>query len=468
MDVGTASLHYLQLAELAALIKARKVSPVEVTRAQLDRISALDGGLGSYALVMADAALAQAAAAEKEIVAGRYRGPLHGVPVAVKDLCWTKGVPTAGGMTIHQVFRPDEDATVVRRLSAAGAVILGKLQLTEGAYADHHPAVTPPKNPWNSEYWTGASSSGSGAATAAGLCYGSLGSDTGGSIRFPSAANGLTGLKPSWGRVSRYGVFELAATLDHIGPMTRSAVDAGIMLGAIAGSDPNDPTARIDPVPDYLADVGQGVRGMRIGVDAAWNSEGVDDATRAMLTAAIEVFRDLGAVIVPVTFPDVRQTIKDWIPACGVETAVAHEATYPARKSEYGPALAGLIETGRQLSGLDYQKILLRRHDVRGRVATMLRSIDLLLIPAIPFSPPTLAMMRTLGEQPELLTGLLRFTCPFDMTGDPTITLPGGFTEGGLPMAFQLVAADMNEARLVRAGAAFQEVTSWHRRHPIA
>jgi amidase len=428
MDVGTANLHYLQLTELAALIRDRKVSPVEATRAQLDRIAALDGTLASYALVMADSAMAQAAAAEKEIAAGNYRGPLHGVPLAVKDLCWTKGVPTAGGMTIYQDFRPDEDATVVRRLTDAGAVILGKLQLTESAYADHHPAITPPKNPWSADYWPGASSSGSGVATAAGLCYGSLGSDTGGSIRFPSAANGLTGLKPSWGRVSRYGVFELAATLDHVGPMTRSAIDAGIMLAAIAGSDPNDPTARLDPVPDYLADAERGVRGLRIGVDAAWNTEGVDDATRAMVTAAIDVFRGLGAVIEPVTFPDVRQTIKDWIPACAVETAVAHEATYPARKSEYGPALSELIETGRKLSGLDYQKILLRRHDVRGRVAALLRTIDLLLIPVQPFSPPTLAMMRALGEQPELLSGLLRFTCPFDMTGDPTITLPGGFT----------------------------------------
>jgi amidase len=468
MDVGTANLHYLQLTELAALIRDRKVSPVEATRAQLDRIAALDGTLASYALVMADSAMAQAAAAEKEIAAGNYRGPLHGVPLAVKDLCWTKGVPTAGGMTIYQDFRPDEDATVVRRLTDAGAVILGKLQLTESAYADHHPAITPPKNPWSADYWPGASSSGSGVATAAGLCYGSLGSDTGGSIRFPSAANGLTGLKPSWGRVSRYGVFELAATLDHVGPMTRSAIDAGIMLAAIAGSDPNDPTARLDPVPDYLADAERGVRGLRIGVDAAWNTEGVDDATRAMVTAAIDVFRGLGAVIEPVTFPDVRQTIKDWIPACAVETAVAHEATYPARKSEYGPALSELIETGRKLSGLDYQKILLRRHDVRGRVAALLRTIDLLLIPVQPFSPPTLAMMRALGEQPELLSGLLRFTCPFDMTGDPTITLPGGFTETGVPMAFQLVAADMQEARLVQAGAAFQDVTPWHRRHPIA
>ena len=219
-------LHYLELTELAARIRTGEVSPMSVTRAQLDRIAALDGALGSYALVMADVAMAQAETAEAEIVAGRYRGPLHGVPIAVKDLCWTKGFATAAGMAIHKDFRPGEDATVVRRLKEAGAVLLGKLQLTEGAYSDHHPSVTPPRNPWNAEYWPGISSSGSGTATAAGLCYGSLGSDTGGSIRWPSAANGVTGLKPSWGRVSRHGVFELAATLDHVGPITRSAADA--------------------------------------------------------------------------------------------------------------------------------------------------------------------------------------------------------------------------------------------------
>lgn len=459
-------LHYLELTELSARIRSKEVSPVAATRAQLDRIAALDGSLGSYALVMADAAMAQAEAAAAEIAAGHYRGPLHGVPVAVKDLCWTKGVPTAGGMAIHKDFRPDDDATVVRRLTDAGAVILGKLQLTEGAYADHHPSIRPPRNPWNADYWSGASSSGSGAATAAGLCYGSLGSDTGGSIRFPSAAQGLTGLKPSWGRVSRYGVWELAANLDHIGPMTRSAADAGAMLAAIAGSDPNDPTARQDPVPDYLAGVGQGVAGLRIGVDNGWNSDGVDPAAQAVVTAAIEGFRDLGAVITEITFPDVSQIVADWFPNCAVETAVAHEATYPARKAEYGPALAGLINSGRALSGLDYQKILLRRMAFRGRMAALFGTIDLLLVPAYPFAPLTLAKMRTLGEQPELLSGLLRYTCPFDMTGNPTITLPGGFSADGLPIAFQLVAPDLGEAALVRAGAAFQGATSWHRRHP--
>ena len=226
----TSDLHYLELTELARRIHAREISPVEATTAQLARIEKLDGQLKSYAYVMAEAALVQARAAEAEIMRGEIRGPLHGVPIAVKDLCWTRGVPTAAGMTIYRDFRPTEDATVVRKLYAAGAIILGKLQLTEGAWAEHHPQIPAPVNPWNAAHWSGASSSGSGVATAAGLCYASLGSDTGGSIRFPSAANGVTGVKPTWGRVSRYGVFELAATLDHIGPMARSAADCGAML----------------------------------------------------------------------------------------------------------------------------------------------------------------------------------------------------------------------------------------------
>ena len=459
-------LAFLELLDLSKQLQDGRISPVEATRAELDRIQALDGSLKSYAFVMADAALAQARQAEAEIGRGEIRGPLHGVPVAVKDLCWTAGVPTAAGMTIHRDNIPAEDATVVRRLAAAGAVILGKLQMTEGAFADHHPAITPPRNPWGAEAWSGASSSGSGVATAAGLCYGSLGSDTGGSIRFPSAANGITGLKPTWGRVSRHGVFELAATLDHIGPMARSAADAGALLGAIAGADPLDPTATQDPVPDYLAGLDRGVRGSRIGYDPAWNETGVDDDTRKSVEATLDVLRALGAEIVEVSFPDSRQVLADWIPNCAVETAVAHEDTYPARKAEYGPALAGLIDKGRALSGMDYQKIILRRSAFRGQVASLFRSIDLLLAPAQSYAGPTLATMATLGRSAEMMAGLLRFTCPFDATGNPTITMPCGFTASGLPIGFQIVGRPMEEDLLVRAGAAFQSATAWHRRHP--
>jgi amidase len=459
-------LHYSELVEIGRLIQKRELSSVAATQSQLNRIAQLDGQLKSYAYVMATSALEQAKAADLEIAAGKVRGPLHGVPIAVKDLCWTKDAPTAAGMKIYRDNRPKEDATVVIKLKEAGAVILGKLQLTEGAYADHHPEVDPPRNPWDAGLWAGASSSGSGVATAAGLCYGSLGSDTGGSIRFPSAANAVTGLKPTWGRVSRYGVFELAATLDHIGPMARSAVDCGAMLGAIAGADPNDPTAVLEPVPDYLAGLNGSLQGTRIGVDPRWTSEGVDAASTRVFQDALRVAADLGAKIQEIAFPDPTHMITDWFPLCGVETAVAHEATYPARKSDYGPGLAGLIELGLQQSGTDYQKIVLRREAFRGLVRALFEKVDLLAVPAQTFAAPTLAKMATLGENPELIAGLLRFSCPFDMTGSPSITLPGGLTENGGPVAFQFIGRHFDEARLVAAGDAYQRVTDWHRRHP--
>ncbi|EKF20633.1 amidase [Nitratireductor pacificus] len=468
MNVLSTAPHYLELSELAARLRTGTVSPVDVTHTLLERISRLDRSLNAYALVTADDALAQAELAEAEIKDGRYRGPLHGVPLAVKDLCWVEGHPTAAGMSIHRDFRPTENATVVQRLKEAGAVILGKLQLTEGAYSDHHPSITAPKNPWNPDYWPGISSSGAGAATAAGLCYGAVASDTGGSIRWPCAANGLTGLKPTWGRVSRHGVFELAATLDHVGPMARSARDCALLLAAIAGPDPNDPTALFDPVPDYAALAGRGVGALRVGVDPGWNGDDVDPAVKAVLSEAEDVFRSMGATIVEVTCPDVTQAITDWTPNCAVEAAVAHEATYPLRKSEYGPVLASVVEDGRALSGTDYQKILLRRLDLRGRMAALFGTIDLLLTPVHPFGPLSLETIQTLGTQPDLIFKLQRYTCPFNMTGNPTITLPGGYTDTGLPIAFQLVTAHLDEPTLLRAGAAFQEVTTWHRRHPTA
>jgi amidase len=467
--MADADLHYLPITELAARIERRELSPVAVAQAQLERIAALDGALRSYAWVMADSAMAQAQAAEAEIAVGKYRGPVHGVPIGIKDLCGTRGVPTAAGMAIHRDFRPEQDATVVRRLKQAGAVLLGKLQLTEGAYSDHHPSVAAPVNPWHASYWPGISSSGAGVATAAGLCHGAIASDTGGSIRWPSAANGVTGLKPTWGRVSRHGVFPLAPSLDHVGTMARTAQDAGVLLAAIAGADANDMTALPNPVPDYLASVTDDLRGVRIGIDLTWNGgDGdTDAATLAVIREASDVLRALGATIVPVRFPDVAQTIADWAANCAVEAAVAHASTYPLRKDEYGPVLASVIESGRALSGTDYQRILLRRYELRGQVVALFGTIDLLLTPVHPFAPLSLETIRSLGEQPALIAALQRYTCPFNMTGNPTITLPGGLTPLGLPIGFQLVAAHLGEAGLVRAGAAFQRATSWHHHHPV-
>ncbi len=460
------SLALLDLTEVSALIRRGAVSSRAVLAAQLRRIALLDPGLRSYAYVLEAEAMAQAEAADREIAAGHDRGPLHGVPIAVKDLCWVAGAPTAAGTAVHRHFVPAQDATVVQRLKAAGAVLIGKTQLTEGAYSDYHPTIAPPRNPWNGDYWAGISSSGSAVATAAGLCYGAIASDTGGSIRWPSAANGVTGLKPTWGRVSRHGVFELAASLDHIGPMARSARDLAAMLAAIAGPDPLDPTAAWVPVPDYLDALPMGVAGLRLGVDARWNSGGVDPGTQAALEAATAVFAALGARIVPVQFPDVTQVAADWVANCAVEAAVAHESTYPAQRAAYGPILAAVIEAGQAVTGTGYQQILLRRAAFRGRVDALFQSVDLLLTPVQPFAPLTVAAVATLGEQAGLIAALQRYTCPFDMSGHPALTLPAGCTAAGMPIGMQLVGGAFQETALLRAGVAYQAATDWHRRHP--
>lgn len=461
---------YATLLEAADAIRSRTLSPVELTRVLLDRIDRLDPSLHSYATVTYESALSQAGRAEAEIAAGRYRGPLHGIPIAVKDLCDTAGVVTAAGMPIHADRVPDSDATVVSRLAAAGAVLLGKLQLTEGAFAKHHPSIAVPRNPWNPDYYTGASSSGSGVAAAAGLAFATIGSDTGGSIRFPSAANGVTGLKPTWGRVSRHGVFPLAPSLDHVGPLARSAADAGAVLGAIAGLDALDPTTLAAPVPDYLAGLDKGVRGVRIGIDPSYNEEGVDAAIVEALRAARAVFESLGATIREARLPDHGAVTANWGSLAGVEAAIVHAATYPARASDYGPAvngtIAGLIEHGRTVSTDELIRVHYARQAFSGALAASLADIDLLLIPTQPLADFSIAAEAELFTQPDELTAFLRFVAPFDMSGNPTITLPGGFTAKGLPLSFQLVGRPLDEALLVRAGHAYQQETDWHQRHP--
>jgi amidase len=465
MTTALQDIHYLTLTELADLLRTRSLSPVEVTQAQLQRIDALDGELASFCHLTAKPALEAARQAEREIAQGRYRGPLHGVPLAVKDLLFTEDAPSTAGMPIHRDFHSGWDATAVSRLRQAGAVLLGKLQMTEGAYADHHPAITPPRNPWDPELWPGISSSGPAVATAAGLCFGALASDTGGSIRWPSAATGLTGIKPTWGAVSRHGAFALAPSMDHIGPIARSATDAGAVLAAIIGHDANDPTSLSAPPPGETGtepDVAQ----MRVGVDPSWNFEGVDAQVQAVLKDTLDVFRDRGTSIVEVAAPDVRESLRDWTPLCAVEAAVAHEATFPAREAEYGPVLASLLRSGRQVSGLDYQQIMLRRAALRGAFARLFETIDLLITPVHPFAPLTLSDIQILGDQPELVFGLQRYTAPFDMTGNPTITFPAGFTDNGAPIGLQLVGANRGESCLIAAVIALQHETPWHHRHP--
>jgi amidase len=460
-------LQYQSLNEVAHRIKSGELTSTEVTRACLDRIRRLDPELHSYARVLEDQALATAERLDRERHQGKPLLPLHGVPVAVKDLLNTRGVRTAAGTLVMRDFIPDQDATVVTRLKAAGAVIVGKTQLTEGAFGAHHPEIEAPANPWNEAHWPGVSSSGSGVAVAAGLAYGALGSDTGGSIRFPSASCGLVGIKPTYGRVSRFGAFPLAESLDHIGPMTRSVEDAAILLKVLAGQDSNDPTTLADAVPDYPAMIVERISGMFIGVDWDYVSRGVDEVVTETVRAALALFEELGAVVREVRMPgSTRRLVQGWSITCGVECARAHERYYPARKQEYGPVLANLIETGRSATEADYQAMEQLRGEFRAELDSLLENIDLIIAPCMPTLPPPLDLMNAQveneGERAEFIT----FTAPFDYSGHPTITLPAGLSADRLPRAFQLIGRQLGEPTLIRAGSAYERALGFYD-HPL-
>ena len=458
----------LPLEAVSARIAAGALSPVEATEAALDRISSVNGELKAYQHVMAESARAEAEARAAELARGFSRGPLHGVPIAVKDLCDTHDAPTAAGMAIHRDRQPDRDCTVVERFRGAGAVLLGKLAMTEGAFAGHHPEMPTPLNPFNPEVWTGASSSGSGAATAAGLCLGSTGSDTGGSIRFPSHACGVTGLKPTWGRVSRAGHARLADSLDHVGPMSRSAIGCAALLAAIAGPDPRDPTAAPVPVADYLGACAAPVRGLRLGVDRAALAA-LDAETGKAAEAALSALSALGLRIVEVDQPPLDGVLEAWDAICGTETLVAHADTWPARKAEYGPVLGGFLETAEGVSGTDLAAAMQRRLVWEGAFAQLMQDLDGLLLPVLSRRTYDMTAWNAYlaGEAgDEGIGDLVKYTAPTDMTGSPALTFPAGFDSRGAPIGLQIVGRHWQEATLCAIGAAFQRLTDHHAARP--
>lgn len=441
-------------------------SAQELAQAMNERAAQWQPRLKAYATLTPERALEQARASDSRRAAGRALGSLDGVPLALKDLCWTAGIPTQAGMTIHRQFVPTQDGTVTRQLAQAGTVLLGKAQMTEGAYSAHHPEVAVPLNPWGVELWTGVSSSGSGVALAAGLTTLAVGTDTGGSIRFPCAALGLTGLKPTWGRVSRFGAFELAASLDHIGPMARSALDCAWMLQAMAGPDPLDPTALQAPAPLPPSIRASSLMGLRIGIDERHCFDISDPDTVKAMQEALQAFRALGAQIVAIRMPDTDALVEGWEAYCGAEAAVAHAQTFPDQRAAYGPMLAGLIDKGRALDGLRMQATLLERMKIWGTFDALLTQVDVVAIPAMPLAAPSLARVAGLRQEPGYRQRLSRFTVPTDFSGHPALVFPCGQTPQGLPVAMQLFGRYLQEAELLNAGQAFQECTDWHRRRP--
>lgn len=469
---------WLDIDALHRGLRAGDFTALHITQAALDRIGQLDGRLAAYASVWPERALAKATRLDEERALNGSLGPLHGVPIALKDLCDVAGEPTRAGTTALGSSPAAENAEVVDRLEAAGAVILGKVKMTEGAFVEHHASVRPPVNPWNQERWTGISSSGSGVAVAAGLCTAALGTDTGGSIRYPSAACGLSGLKPTHGRVSLRGVYPLADSLDHIGPMARSATDAARIFSVLCGYDPRDPwSLAANPPADLAASITPRIRGLRLGYDARYCEEGVDPIIQRALRAARELFAELGAEIVEFEMPSFEEAIGAWAFLGSAEIANAHANTYPSSKAQYGESLAATIEAGRSVSG---QKVA---HAWKTRIAFSRRlagcfedggescraasagGLDALIAPVIPGLFPADTNLSDVVRYPGAAVSF-RFTTPFNLSGSPSLTLPCGFDPEGAPVGMQLVGAHASETKLLSMGSAFQSATDYHRQRP--
>jgi aspartyl-tRNA(Asn)/glutamyl-tRNA(Gln) amidotransferase subunit A len=460
------------MTELARMIVTKAVSPVEVVRAHLDRIAALDGGLRAYITVSEEAALQAARAAEAALMAGEPLGPLHGVPYALKDLYDTAGVRTTGGSRIFADRVPTADATVVRRLREAGAILLGKLNMVEFAYGPEglNPHYGHARNPWDASVhrMAGGSSSGSGVAVASGLAPGALGSDTGGSIRIPASLCGITGLKPTYGRVSRSGVLPLAWSMDHVGPMTRTAADCALMLRAIAGYDPADASTSVLPVPDYPAALTGDVAGLRVGVLRGVFHDGAAPAVRAAVDAAAATLAGAGAVVDDVTIERLDLAAAGALAVVGAEALAYHAERLRTRAAEYDPDVARRLRVSAFVGAHHYVRAQQARALVRAEVDAALARRDVLLAPSTPIVAPAVGERQvTLGDGPaDVRSALIRFTRPFNFSGHPACAVPCGFTEGGLPIGAQLVGRPFDEATVLRVADAFQRLTAFHARRP--
>ena len=464
--MATIDLCYLTIAEAAAGVRSKKFSPVELTKTCLERIDAIDGKLHCFITLTADRALEQARRLEQELYSSNDRGPLHGIPVALKDLYATKGIRTTCHSAVLEGWVPDHDATATIKLAEAGTVLLGKLGMHEFAFGG--PSTDAPfpavRNPWNTAHVTGGSSSGSGAALAAGFCYGALGSDTGGSIRNPAAHCGIVGIKPTYGRVSRYGVVPLSWSLDHAGPMARTVEDCAIMLQALSGYDPKDPASLNAAVPDYSAGLRQGIRGLRVGVPRAnWFDEnlGVARETESVYDAALKTLQELGAEIIHIDGKPFSLARKANQTILIAEAYAYHEKTYQEAPQKFGSSVRRRMLEGAFLSAADYITAQRARSALNRQMLANFARVDVFATPTVARPPDAFA---TLDPNEQNLRP--SFTNPFNLAGLPTISVPCGFTEGRLPAGLQIAAPPFDEATCFRVAYAYEQATDWHTRRP--
>jgi len=463
----TTDLCLQPLEGVARRIAAKEISPVDVTDAVLARIQRLNPHLNAYMTVTAEQARAAALAAEREIAGGAYRGALHGIPIGIKDLFDTKGIRTTAGSKIMADRVPDRDATVVAKLAEAGAVSLGKLGMHEFAYGvtSDNAHYGPVRNPWNVEHVPGGSSGGSGAATAAGLAFATLGSDTGGSIRMPAAVCGCVGLMPTYGRASLHGAVPLSWTLDHAGPLTRTVRDAAIVMRAISGHDPLDPTTERVPVPDWLQDIERGAKGLRIGVPKQYFWDHCDAEVLALVRKALADLESAGARIVEAEFPHGDAYRSALMAVMFAEAAAFHAETFPSRRADYGDQVAALLQAGHGITAIQYVLAMRALQQSRaGEADAMLEGVDVWAVPTTPVPAPTIESSR--AADPALL--MAQNTGVFDLTGQPAIAVPCGLTSKKLPVSVMFAARRWDEASVLWAGRAYEQVRGEFPAPPLA
>ena len=470
---GLSEVTQLSLGEASELIRSRKISPVELTRACLSRIDRLNGKLNAFITVTADVALAQARAAEEEIQRGNWKGPLHGVPIALKDIIDTAGVRTTAASGVFKDRAPAQDAEVVRRLKAAGAVLLGKLNLHEFAYGGSS-AISyfgPVHNPWNPVYSPGGSSGGSAAAVAARLCYAAIGTDTGGSVRQPASYCGIVGLKPTYGRVSTSGVAPLSWSLDHVGPITRTVKDAMLVLQVIAGYDPHD-TASIDaPVPDYASALKGPTSSLRLGIPRAYFYDELDSEIQAAMEGAFAVLKTLATTqrdVAPLASNATYSSWNDPYSAVLTAEAYAYHQEFVSRTPElYQPPTLKRIRVGAEVTAAKYIQSKRELDYERRSITRVFDDVDLLITPTVRIPPFTISELQGDPDavRPKELA-MLHNTRPLNFPGLPTISVPCGFTRSGLPIGMQISARLGDEERACHLAYAYEQSTDWHKREP--
>lgn len=458
------------ITELAPLLQGKAVSPVELVNQALARIRLLNPKLNSFITVTEQEARQEALAAEREIRRGHYRGPLHGIPISIKDLFATRGVRTTAGSKVLGGWIPNYDATAVAKLRAAGAIVVGKTNMHEFAYGvtNDNPHYGPARNPWDPRLVPGGSSGGSGAAVASSQSVASLGSDSGGSIRIPSALCGIVGLKPTYGRVSRFGAIPLAWSLDHVGPMTKSVEDAAILLNVLAGPDPKDASASNHPVPDYRQALTRNIAGVRLGIPEQYFFEHVNPEIRRAVEAAIAKLQELGAHVVPVATPHLENCAAMEAHITLAEATSYHQPYLKMKADDYGPGVRTDLEAGRYLLATDYVKSQRARTLLQKDFAAAFQRADVIVSPTLPTFPPAVGeVYAQSGDLREhIIDAFLRFNIPYDLTGLPAISVPCGFSSQGLPIGFQIAGRAFDEAKVLRVAYAYEQNTDWHLRRP--